>query len=82
MTPRLFNDQIKKVYFSISEVSKIVGENQSTIRFWCLKFDLPVYRKRNRNRSFSRNDIAKLHVIKNLLRVDKYTIEGAKQKLK
>lgn len=81
MTPRLFNDQIKKVYFSISEVSKIIGENQSTIRFWCLKFGLPFDRK-NRIRKFCRDDVAKFHIIKTLLRVDKYTIEGAKQKLK
>ena len=72
-----------KYYFTSKEVSEIIGELQSVIRFWVKEFNL--YRKwRGYKKQWflSRKSVAKLHHIKRLLREEKHTIEGAKEKLK
>ena len=72
---------IKKQYFSIGEVARILNERTFVIRFWTNEFFKVIKRVHHGNRLYSRIDLAKLHVIQNLLRVEKYTINGAKQKL-
>ena len=71
---------IKKLYFSISEVSKLLHESESAIRFWCTQFSLDVRKSRHGWRQFREEDIIELREIKYLLRVEQYTIRGAKQK--
>lgn len=74
---------IIKYYFTTPEVSEILGEVQSTIRFWSKAFGL--YRKwkgYKKHWVFPRESLAKLHHIKRLLREEHFTIEGAKLKLK
>jgi DNA-binding transcriptional MerR regulator len=73
----------EKQYYSISEVAEIFGVNASLIRFWENEFDI-LQPKKNRkgDRLFRPEDILNLRLIYHLLRVRKYTIEGARQKLK
>jgi DNA-binding transcriptional MerR regulator len=70
---------IKKLYYSISEVSKITGLEQYVLRYWESEFpQLKPAKNRAGNRIYTNKDIKLILHIKQLLRDDKYTIEGAK----
>lgn len=70
---------IKKLYYSISEVSKITEVEQYVLRYWETEFDLLKPQKnRAGNRIYTNKDIQLILNIKSLLRDKKYTIEGAK----
>ncbi len=74
---------IKKLYYSITEVSKLLGEEPYVLRYWETEF--PQLRpKKNRagNRIYTEKDITLLRAIQYLLRTERYTIEGAKERLK
>ena len=74
---------IKKVYYSISEVSKITDLEQYVLRYWESEFDeLKPQKNRAGNRIYTNRDIKLIIYIKKLLRDERYTIEGAKQVLK
>jgi DNA-binding transcriptional MerR regulator len=74
---------IKKLYYSISEVSKITDLEQYVLRYWESEFDeLKPAKNRAGNRIYTNRDIKLILYIKNLLRDERYTIEGAKQVLK
>ncbi len=71
---------IKKLYYSISEVSKIAGIEQYVLRYWETEFEeLKPQKNRAGNRIYTNKDIQLILHIKNLLRERKYTIEGAKK---
>ena len=70
---------IKKLYYSISEVSKITEVEQYVLRYWETEFEqLKPLKNRAGNRIYTNKDIQTILLIKNLLRDKKYTIEGAK----
>ena len=74
---------IQKLYFETKEVGEIIGEVDSVIRFWAKAFN--IYRKWVPFKEYwlyPRPSVAKFHVIKYLLRIEKYTVAGAKIKLK
>jgi DNA-binding transcriptional MerR regulator len=74
---------IKKLYYSISEVSKITGLEQYVLRYWESEFDeINPAKNRAGNRIYTNKDIQLILFIKKLLREERYTIEGAKQVLK
>jgi len=74
---------IKKLYYSISEVSRITGLEQYVLRYWETEFpELKPAKNRAGNRIYTNKDIKLIMHIKKLLRDEKYTIEGAKQILK
>ncbi len=74
------NLSIKKLYYSISEVSKITGVEQYVLRYWETEFDqLNPQKNRAGNRIYTNKDIQLIMHIKGLLRERKYTIEGAKK---
>jgi DNA-binding transcriptional MerR regulator len=71
---------IKKLYYSISEVSKITDIEQYVLRYWETEFELLTPQKnRAGNRIYTNKDIRLILYIKELLREKKYTIEGAKK---
>jgi DNA-binding transcriptional MerR regulator len=71
---------IKKLYYSISEVSKITNIEQYVLRYWETEFEqLKPQKNRAGNRIYTNKDIQLILHIKNLLRERKYTIEGAKK---
>ncbi len=73
---------IKKLYYSISEVSKITEVEQYVLRYWETEFEqLKPQKNRAGNRVYSNKDIQLILTIKSLLREKKYTIEGAKKVL-
>ena len=74
---------IRKLYYSISEVSKITDLEQYVLRYWESEFDeLKPAKNRAGNRIYTNRDIKLILHIKKLLRDERYTIEGAKQVLK
>ncbi len=74
---------IKKLYYSISEVSKITDLEQYVLRYWESEFEqLKPAKNRAGNRIYTNRDIKLILFVKRLLREERYTIEGAKQVLK
>ena len=73
---------IKKLYYSISEVSKITDLEQYVLRYWESEFEqLNPAKNRAGNRIYTNKEIKLILYIKKLLREERYTIEGAKQVL-
>lgn len=74
--------EIKKIYYSSSEVAGFLNEKISTIRNWENYFGVPnPLRNRCNYKRYTLQDIEILKVIKHLLREEKYTLEGAKDRL-
>ena len=74
---------IKKLYYSISEVSKLTSLKQYVLRYWETEFsELKPAKNRAGNRIYRLDDIKLIFLIKKLLYEEKFTIEGARQKLK
>jgi DNA-binding transcriptional MerR regulator len=77
------NFSMKKLYYSISEVSRITDLEQYVLRYWETEFDLLQPAKNSSgNRIYTNKDIKLILFIKKLLKEEKYTIEGAKKILK
>jgi len=75
--------EIKKLFYTIGEVSKILNVNVSLIRFWDNEFDIIKPKKNKKgNRLFSENDLKNLKIIHHLLKNNGFTIKGAKRALK
>jgi DNA-binding transcriptional MerR regulator len=73
---------IRKLYYSISEVSTITGLEQYVLRYWESEFpQLKPAKNRAGNRIYTNKDIKLILYIKKLLRDERYTIEGAKRVL-
>jgi DNA-binding transcriptional MerR regulator len=73
---------IKKLYYSISEVSTITALEQYVLRYWESEFpQLKPAKNRAGNRIYTNKDIKLIIYIKKLLRDERYTIEGAKRVL-
>ena len=71
---------IKKLYYSISEVSKITEIEQYVLRYWESEFEqLKPQKNRAGNRIYTNKDIQLILHIRSLLKEKKYTIEGAKK---
>jgi len=73
---------IKKLYYSISEVSEMTSLKPYVLRYWETEFpQLRPSKNRAGNRIYRANDIKIIERIKKLLYEEKYTIQGAKKKL-
>ena len=76
-------EAIKKLYYSIGEVSVATDLKQYVLRYWESEFpQLSPAKNRAGNRTYREKDIELVNFIKTLLYEKKYTIEGARQKLK
>ena len=74
---------IKKMYYSISEVSDITELKQYVLRYWETEFSqLKPNKNQAGNRTYRSHDINVILDIKSLLYDRKFTIKGAKQHLK
>jgi len=76
-------DDNKKLYYSISEVADMTGLKPHILRFWEGEFPMLKPRKnRAGNRAYTERDIKIIGLIKQLLYDEKYTIDGAKKRMK
>ena len=74
---------IKKLYYSIGEVSEITGLKQYVLRYWETEFSqLRPSKNRAGNRTYKSHDLDLIAEIKTLLYKRKFTIKGARQYLK
>ncbi len=74
--------KIKKLYYSISEVSQVTSLKAYVLRYWETEFaELRPKKSRAGSRTYTLDDIKLIFLIKRLLYDDKYTIEGARQRL-
>jgi DNA-binding transcriptional MerR regulator len=75
--------KLSRIYYSISEVSKLTGIEPYVLRYWETEFEqLKPAKNRAGNRIYTNRDIKIIMMIKRLLREEGYTIEGAKKVLK
>lgn len=73
---------IRKLYYSIREVSEITGLKPHVLRYWEGEFE-PLKPTKNRagNRTYTPRDLDVVQRVQRLLRDEKYTIEGARAAL-
>ena len=72
-------NDIKKLYYSIGEVSKMVSLKSYVLRYWETEFkQLTPPKNRAGNRTYRQKDIDLILQIKDLLYDKKFTIEGAR----
>ena len=77
------NKEVKKLYYSIGEVSEITKLKQYVLRYWETEFvQLKPAKNSAGNRNYRKSDIDLILEIKDLLYKRHYTIKGAKQYLK
>ena len=70
---------IKKLYYSIGEVSKMVSLKSYVLRYWETEFkQLTPPKNRAGNRTYRQKDLDLIIQIKDLLHGKKFTIEGAR----
>lgn len=72
-----------KLYFRIGEVADIVGVEPHVLRYWETEFrSVKPEKSRKGQRVYSRRDVDVLLKVKDLLYGHRYTIAGAKRKLR
>jgi DNA-binding transcriptional MerR regulator len=72
-----------KLYFKIGEVCKITKVEPYILRYWESEFKLvKPYRTKSNQRLYRKKDVESILKIKKMLYEDKFTIAGAKLKLK
>jgi DNA-binding transcriptional MerR regulator len=75
--------ELTKLYYSISEVADMFDVSNSLIRYWESEFtQLKPQKNRRGDRKFTSKDIQTLEVIYTLLKEKGYTIEGANKILR
>lgn len=72
-----------KLYFRIGEVSDIVGVKPYVLRYWETEFgDIKPSKSKSGQRLYKKRDVELLLKIRELLYAERFTISGAKQRLK
>jgi len=71
--------EIKKVYWSISEVAEIINATPNTVRQWCKWFCVEVRKNKRNDRMFTEKNIVRLRVVYILLKVEQYSVRGAQR---
>jgi DNA-binding transcriptional MerR regulator len=73
----------EKLYFKIGEVASIVGVQPYVLRYWESEFSvIRPTKTRSKHRLYRRRDVDTLLQIKRLLHDERFTIEGARKRLK
>ena len=73
----------ENLYYSISEVSELTEVEAYTLRYWEKEFPkLRPKKSKKGQRTYTKKDIDVIQSIKELLYQRKYTIKGAREKLK
>lgn len=71
-----------KLFFTIGEVAKMLGEAVSAVRYWEKEFEqIKPRRNAKGNRLFSPQDVRLLAKIRHLLKDNGMTMEGVKKRL-
>jgi DNA-binding transcriptional MerR regulator len=74
---------LDKRYYRIGEVAEITGIKPYVLRYWESEFRwMTPAKSRSKQRLYRARDIEIVELIKRLLYVERFTIEGAKKKLR
>ena len=77
------HDNPNKVFYRVGEVSQLVGVESYVLRYWEKMFpQLSPEKDENGQRIYTKSDIDVILHIKNLLYEERYTIDGARKRLK
>ena len=72
-----------KLYYRIGEVSRITGVKPYVLRYWESEFRwMAPQKSRSRQRLYRKKDIEMIVLIKKLLYEERFTIAGARKRLK
>ncbi len=75
--------QLSKLYYSIGEVAELLNVNASLLRFWEKEFQFEIAKKNAKgNRLFSVKEIEKINRIYYFVKIEGYTLDGAKKALR
>jgi DNA-binding transcriptional MerR regulator len=75
------NDPVQE-FFSIGEVCELTGLKAHVLRYWESQFRfLNPAKNRSGNRVYQRKEVELILLVKHLLYTEKYTIDGARQKV-
>lgn len=81
MSPSSSSDPVQE-FFSIGEVCELTGLKPHVLRYWESQFRfLSPAKNRSGNRVYQRREVELINLVKHLLYDEKYTIEGARQKV-
>ena len=72
-----------KLFFKIGEIAKLTGLEQHVLRYWEDEFEaLQPKKNKSGQRFYEKKDVELIFKIQRLLYLERYTIAGAKQKMK
>lgn len=72
-----------KLFFKIGEVANLTGVEQHVLRYWEDEFEaLQPQKKKSGQRFYEKKDVELIFKIQRLLYLERYTIAGAKQKMR
>lgn len=72
-----------KLYFKIGEVSDLIGVEPYVLRYWETEFkEISPVKSRTNQRLYKRRDVETILKIKELLYKERFTINGARKRLK
>ena len=81
--PLIDIQQLSKLYYSIGEVAELLNVNASLLRFWEKEFKFEISKKNAKgNRLFSVKEIEKINRIYHFVKVEGYTLDGARKALR
>ena len=82
MTPRVTAQEPVQEFYSIGEVCELTDLKPHVLRYWESQFKfLSPAKNRSANRVYQRREVELIQLVKHLLYTEKYTIEGARQKV-
>jgi DNA-binding transcriptional MerR regulator len=82
MAPRAPAREPVQEFYSIGEVCELTDLKPHVLRYWESQFKfLSPAKNRSGNRVYQRREVELIQLVKHLLYTEKYTIEGARQKV-
>jgi DNA-binding transcriptional MerR regulator len=82
MAPRAPAQEPVQEFYSIGEVCELTDLKPHVLRYWESQFKfLSPAKNRSGNRVYQRREVELIQLVKHLLYTEKYTIEGARQKV-
>ncbi len=75
-------DVYEKMFYKIGEVAEMTSLEPYVLRYWEGEFNIRLTKSKNHQRLYQKKDIELIKRIKGLLYDEKFTIAGAKKKLR
>lgn len=76
------NQDYEKMFYKIGEVAEMTSLEPYVLRYWEGEFNIRLTKSKNHQRLYQKKDIELIQRIKGLLYDEKFTIAGAKKRLR